>query len=77
MTRISSPQPTEYSSQFEELESNDEEKRKAVIEIIENFNEGELMTIRGKIVGVAEPTETKSRGLKVANTLFADETGKI
>ena len=35
------------------------------------------MSIRGKIVGVAEPTVTKSRGLRVANALFADETGKI
>ena len=77
MTKISSPQPTEYSFQFEEVGSNDEEKRMAVREIIENFNEGDLMTIRGKVVGVAEPTVTKSRGLKVATALFADETGKI
>ena len=49
----------------------------AVREIIDNSNEGDLMSIRGKIVGVAEPTVTKSRGLKVANALFAYETGKI
>ena len=77
MTKISSPQPTEYSFQFEEVGSNDEEQRMAVREIIDNSNEGDLMSIRGKIVGVAEPTVTKSRGLKVANALFADETGKI
>ena len=77
MTKISSPQPTEYSFQFEEVGSNDEEKRILVREIIDKFNEGDLMSIRGKIVGVAEPTVTKSRGLKVANALFADETGKI
>ena len=76
MTKISSPQPTEYSFQFEEVGSNDEEQRMAVREIIDNSNEGDLMSIRGKIVGVAEPTVTKSRGLKVANALFADETGK-
>ena len=77
MTKISSPQPTEYSFQFEEVGSNDEEQRMAVREIIDNSNEGDLMSIRGKIVGVAEPTVTKSRGLKVANALFADETGHI
>ena len=71
MTKISSPQPTEYSFQFEEVGSNDEEQRMAVREIIDNSNEGDLMSIRGKIVGVAEPM-----GLKVANALFADETGK-
>lgn len=77
MTKISSPQPTEYLFQFEEVASNDEEKRTAVREIIENFNEGDLMSIHGKVVGVAEPAVTKSRGLKVASALFADETGKI
>jgi len=77
MTKISSLQPTEYSFQFEEVGSNDEEKRILVREIIDKFNEGDLMSICGKIVGVAEPTVTKSRGLKVANALFADEMGKI
>ena len=76
MTKISSPQPTEYLFQFEEVGSNEEEKRTAVREIIDNFNKGDLMSIRGKIVGIAEPV-TKSRGLRVANALFADETGKI
>ena len=77
MTKISSPQPTEYSFQFEEVGSNEEEKRTAVREIIDNFNEGDLMSIRDKIVGVAEPTVTQSRGLRVANALFANERGKI
>ena len=35
------------------------------------------MSICRKIVGVAGPTVTKSRGLRVANSLFADDTGKI
>ena len=67
MTKISSPQPTEYSFQFEEVGSNDEEKRMAVREIT---NEGDLITIRGKVVGVAEPTVTKSTGLKVATAFL-------
>jgi len=35
MTKISSPQPTEYSFQFKEVGSNDEEKRILVREIID------------------------------------------
>ena len=77
MTKISSPQPTEYSYQFVEVGNNDEEQRMAVREITDNSNEGDLMSIYGTIVGVAEPAATKSRGLKVANALLADETGNI
>ena len=49
----------------------------AVREITDNSNEGDLMSICGTIVGVAEPAATKSMGLKVANALLADETGNI
>ena len=55
MTKISSPQPTEYSYQFVEVGNNDEEQRMAVREITDNSNEGDLMSICGTIVGVAEP----------------------
>ena len=72
MTKISSPQPMEYSFQFEEVGSSDEEKRTAVREIIENFNEGDLMSIHGKVVGVAEPAVTKSsKGSRSLNLVLS------
>ena len=48
-----------------------------VKEILDKSNEGEVMFIRGKTVGITEPSVAKFNRLKVASALFADETGRI
>ena len=76
MTEISSPQPTEYSFQFKE-QASERDPEKSVKEILESCNEGKVMCVRGKIVGIGKVSTATSNKLKVANVVFADETGRI
>ena len=76
MTKISSPQPTEYSFQFKE-QASAHDPQKSVKEILESCNEGEVMCVRGKIVGMGEASTARSNKLRVANAVFADQTGRI
>ena len=76
MTEISSPQPTEYSFQFKE-QASEHDPEKSVKEILESCNEGEVMCVRGKIVGIGEVSIVTSNKLMVANAMFADEMGRI
>ena len=53
MTKISSPQPTEYSFQFKE-QASQHDPQKSMKEILESCNEGEVMCVCVKIVGIGE-----------------------
>lgn len=76
MAEISSPQPMECSFQFKE-QASEHDHEKSVKDIPESCNEGEMMCVHGKIVGIGEVSNVTSNKLKVANAVFADETGRI
>ena len=77
MTRISTPDQTEYAFQFKEIE---DKRTKTVFlnEIFEaNFKEWDIMAVRGKILHVTETKVVGTKRLKLASARLADTTGKI
>ncbi|KAL9977616.1 hypothetical protein ACROYT_G015040 [Oculina patagonica] len=73
MTKISSPQPMKYSFQFKE-EASEHDPQKSVKEILKSCNEGEVMCVCDKIIGMGKASIARSNKLKVANAEFADQT---
>ena len=77
MTRISTPDQTEYDFQFKEIEDS----RTKVVSLKEilgpNFKEWDILAVRAKILHVSETRLVGTKELKLVSAPIADTTGKI
>lgn len=73
MTRISTPDPTEY--QFQQLRDPGTEII-SIKEILDGSDELDAVALRGKAIHVGQTTVVGGKKLKVAETIFVDLTGK-
>ena len=77
MTRISTPDQTEYDFQFKEIEDS----RTKVVSLKEilgpNFKEWDILAVRAKILHVSETRVVGTKELKLVSARIADTTGKI
>ena len=77
MTKISTPDQTEYAFQFKEIEDT-RTKISSVKEIFApNFKEWDILAVRGKVLHVGETRVVGTKKLKLASARIADTTGKI
>ncbi len=65
-----------YSFQFKE-QASEHDPQKSMKEFLESCNKGEVMCVRGKIIGIGKASSARSNKLKVADAEFADQTGRI
>ena len=77
MTRISTPDQTEYDFQFKEIEDS----RTKVVSLKEilgpNFKEWDILAVRAKILHVSKTRLVGTKELKLVSARIADTTGKI
>ena len=78
MTKISKPEQTEYSFQFTDVPTVPAAEMVSVKDIMEApSNEGELVSVRGKIIHVNSPSLVTANQLQIASAVLADATGTI
>lgn len=76
MTNVTQPLPTEYKFQFQPLAAKSYPNL-TVDEIKRSSNEGDLVTLAGKLLHQADSTLVGTKNLRVADTIFGDTTGTI
>lgn len=74
MAEISHPSPSEYCFQYAELSSK---KCMSVKEIPESSEEGDFVSVIGKIANISDTSTVGTRNLKMVEAILLDTTGKI
>lgn len=74
MAEISHPSPAEYCFQYVELSC---QKCISVKKILESSEEGDVVSVMGKIANVSDTSTVGSRSLKMAEATLLDTTGEI
>ncbi|CAB4023831.1 Hypothetical predicted protein [Paramuricea clavata] len=76
MTKLSTPDQTEYRFQFEKI-ANPGDQIIPIEEILNNREPSDSVALRAKAIYVAETTVVGAKNLKLAQAIFADSSGKI
>ena len=76
MTKVSFPDSSEYSFQFEDVSLATPDPM-TILQVLNESDEWNLVTVKGKVVTVKDPVIVGERKLKLAEAVFADASGSI
>ena len=76
MTKVSFPDSTEYSFQFEDVRLATPDPM-TILQVLNESDEWNLVTVKGKVMTVKDPVIVGERKLKLAEAVFADASGSI